>query len=406
MMRRPFKVVPIGPKGVRHSGPDRERRVAVIDVGSNSIRMVVYDRLSRTPIPVFNEKVLCGLGRALSETGRLSPDGKAQALDNLARFNRLLEGMAVDRVDVLATAAVRDAADGEDFITEVRRRCDLPVSLISGTEEARLSALGVLSGIPDADGVAGDLGGGSLELVGLDGAVIAEQETLPLGPLRLMDAKNRKAKARRLVDDTLAGQAWLDRYRGRAFYPVGGNWRALAKLHMGRAGHPLTVIHQYTVPAAEIAQLADAVAKQGKSALERLPGVPKRRAETLPYAALVMAGLLGRLQPQTVVFSALGLREGHLYDLLPAEDQARDPLLAACADIAHRLDRFGHAELIADWTAGLFADEDARFARLRKAADAIVAKAAESHFRLRERLILIKVCGGSNRPRAEGYQSP
>jgi exopolyphosphatase/guanosine-5'-triphosphate,3'-diphosphate pyrophosphatase len=367
------------PIGAASDRPE-QGRVGVVDIGSNSIRLVVYDRLCRLPMPVFNEKVLCGLGRDMARTGRLHPDGVMLALGNLARFTRLLQGMGVERVDVLATAAVREAEDGATFTEEVRRRCGLDATVISGAEEARLSAMGVLCGAPGADGVMGDLGGGSLEVVGLDKGGIGPQETLPLGPFRLMDAAGGRKAARALVDQELSGRKWLDDYRGRTFFPVGGAWRTLAKLHMDERGHPLRVIQQYAVPGKDMAQLAGLIAGQGRSSLERMAAVSKRRADTLPYAALVLQALLEKLKPKQVVFSAFGLREGHLYDLLPPGQQAEDPLLHACTAIARRLDRFDHGEVIADWTAGLFdktaggaaggaaAGADERLAVLRRAA--------------------------------------
>jgi len=360
-------------QAVPRIGPIRRSsrgRVGVVDIGSNSIRLVVYDRLGRAPMPVFNEKVMCGLGRALSQTGLLDPDGRRMALDNLTRFTRLLRAIGVDGVDVLATAAVRDAQDGGAFVEEVNRTCGLEVAVISGAEEARLSGLGVLSGIPQADGVMGDLGGGSLELVGLDGGAIGEQATLPLGPFRLITDKGSPAKARPRVEAALAEQPWLERYRGRRFYAVGGAWRAMAKVHMAKRDHPIHVIQHYAVPTADMAALADIVARQGRASLERLAGVSKRRLDALPYAAMVLSRLIAVLEPSEIVFSAHGLREGHLFDLLAVEDQGLDPLVAACGDAARRVDRFGSSDVgwMSDWIAPAFADDPQRFARLRLAA--------------------------------------
>lgn len=346
----------------------RTGRVGVVDIGSNSIRLVVYDRLSRAPMPIFNEKILCGLGRDLARTGRLHPEGLDMALRNLTRFRRLIDGMGVRHVDVLATAAVREAEDGKAFVAKVKRRCGLTVSTISGLEEARLSAMGVLSGTPGADGVMGDLGGGSLELVALDDKDAGRQVTLPLGPFRLMAGGGTRSEIRARVDAMLAEQGWLSEYRGRAFYPVGGAWRSLAKVHMARSKYPVHVIHQYAVPAEELRQLASLIARQGKASLDRLPAVNKRRLETLPHAALVLESLLKAMAPSEIVFSAYGLREGHLFDQLSEKDRLADPLLHTCSEIAHRLERFGAATGIARWTRPLFADETPAAARLRKAA--------------------------------------
>ena len=358
-----------------------DRRVGVIDIGSNSIRLVVYDSLSRVPFPVFNEKILCGLGRSIAQTGRLHSDGVVQAIDNLTRFKTLLGGMGIDHVDVLATAAVREAEDGPAFVADVKRQCDLDVTVISGEEEARLSAMGVLSGNPGADGVMGDLGGGSLELVGLNiGEIGSDQTTLPLGPLRLMDIKGDPGELRPIIDHQLDGLSWLDDFRGRTLYAVGGAWRSLARVHMEKRDYPLRIIHEYVAPAKELTQLAGLIAKQrSKGSLERLAGVSKRRLETLPYAAMVIEGLIERLRPASVVFSAYGLREGHLFDLLEPADRARDPLIDACAGIAHHSDRFGQEVRAAEWVAPLFAEESAEEARLRRAASLLSDIAWSEH---------------------------
>jgi exopolyphosphatase/guanosine-5'-triphosphate,3'-diphosphate pyrophosphatase len=347
------------------------RRIAVIDIGSNSIRLVVYDRLARAPVVLFNEKVMCGLGRGLERNGRLAPEGVRLALDNLARFSRLITAMGPVDVHVLATAAVRDAVDGAAFVAQIGHLTGLSVRLIEGIEEARLSAQGVLSGTPGADGLMGDLGGGSLELVGLDrGVVRPGQVTLPLGPFRLMEAGGGKFTAAvKAVDQALEALPWLGDYRGRAIFPVGGSWRAIAKSHIERIGHPLHIIHHYTADAAALADFAADMARQGRQAAEKL-GVSRRRSDTLPYAALVLDRLIRRVQPRVVIFSAYGLREGLLYDLLSAAERAEDPLLSACASLAGRMGRFGDGQggALAGWTRGLFAGEDGAGARLRQAA--------------------------------------
>lgn len=343
-------------------------RVAVIDIGSNSIRLVVYDSLKRAPVPLFNEKVLCGLGRGVENDGQLNPDGVKQALAALERFACLARSMGVGRLDVLATAAVRDASDGDAFIQTVAERTGLQVRVISGEEEARLSALGVLSGQPAADGLVGDLGGGSLELVALDRGVVGERVTLPLGPLRLMETGKAGAiSLPKRIDQHLEGLGWLDSVKGRPFHPVGGGWRALAKLHMEQTSHPLHIIHQYSVPVAEMRDFATLISRQSRSSLERMQG-SKKRIDTMACAALVMERLLRAAQPSRVVFSAFGLREGHLFSLLSPEEQRQDPLLASTADWARRFSRIGDPSLLFAWTGGLFAGEDDQGVRLRHAA--------------------------------------
>lgn len=358
----PMPVHKLGPIDRRHMPAHKTGRVGVIDIGSNSIRLVIYDKLSRSPIPVFNEKVLCGLGRDLAQSKRLYPPGVTLALDNLKRFCRLLQGMGVGNVDVLATAAVREAEDGDAFAARVNRDCGLTLQVISGEEEARLSAMGVLCGIPAAEGVMGDLGGGSLELVGLDGGQMGSHVTLPLGPFRLMGRiEPREAEARQHVDTVLGRLGWLSDFAGRTLYPVGGSWRAIAKIAMARAKPPIHVIHQYTIGGGDLQELCGLIARQQKTSLERMAGVSRRRIETLPYAALVMERLLARLRPERVVFSAFGLREGHLFDLLEPEERARDPLLVTAREVAadHARYGFGSAGQFEPWIAPIFVGEDA-----------------------------------------------
>jgi exopolyphosphatase / guanosine-5'-triphosphate,3'-diphosphate pyrophosphatase len=345
-------------------------RIGVIDLGSNSIRLVVYDGLSRAPATLFNERVLCGLGRGLGRSGRLNVDGRRMALDNLARFVLLARQMRVARLDVLATAAVRDAEDGAAFVTEAIRRCKAPIQVLSGQEEARLSALGVLSGLPAADGVMGDLGGGSLELVELHDGKIGPQGTLPLGPLRLMElAEGDGKRAREAIEEALGSLPWLADCRGRAFYAVGGAWRAIARLHIEQSDYPLHVIHHYRVPAPEMIEVCRLISRQSRKSLEAMTTVSRKRLETLPLAALVLQRVLRESQASHVVFSALGIREGQLFGLLSEAQKREDPLIAATAALAQADARFDPlGDPLFRWMAPLFTDEEPELARLRQAA--------------------------------------
>lgn len=341
----------------------------MIDIGSNSIRLVVFDASSRSPLPLFNEKVLCGLGRGLDSTGRLSQAGADLALANLTRFVRLAQAMQVARLDLLATAAVRDADNGAAFVAEVERRCGVPVRVLSGEEEARLSALGVVAGIPEADGLMGDLGGGSLELVALDRGTLGDYATLPLGPLRLLEtASSDRGATRDLVETHLDRVPWLGGLQGRTFYAVGGAWRMLARIHMKQTGYPLHVIHHYTITRQSAEELARVIGRLGRRSLLSIQGLSRRRIEILPFAAMLLEGLLRRVRPERIVFSAYGLREGHLFSQIRPEEQSRDPLLSACAEIAAVQSRFGAlGPLLQDWIDPLFATDGAAERRLRLA---------------------------------------
>lgn len=310
------------------------RDVAAIDIGSNSVRLVLYRLEGRAIWTVFNEKVLAGLGRELAATGKLSVEGSAQALTALKRFAAVIEGVRPALVFVAATAAVREAADGQTFCETVAAETGLQIRVLSGEEEARYAALGVLAGIPDADGVAGDLGGSSLELVRLAGGKVERGVTLPLGPFSFADEgefdadRLREAIARRLKPAA--------DFRADTFYAVGGAWRTLAQVHMEMNAYPLRIVHQYAMNADEVLATAGLVARASKASLEKWPGVSKKRSETLPHAALVMEGLVHRLGLKRIVVSAWGVREGLLYEALEPDIAAADPLLAGSSALGAR----------------------------------------------------------------------
>jgi exopolyphosphatase / guanosine-5'-triphosphate,3'-diphosphate pyrophosphatase len=357
----------------RRSAPHRPRRrrgpVAVIDIGSNSIRLVVYDGVSRAPRMLFNEKVLCGLGRDIDRSGRLHPEGVKQAKENLRRFVALARAIPVSRLDVLATAAVRDADDGADFVRDVERASHLRVKILSGVEEGRLSAIGVVAGIPDANGLMGDLGGGSVELVPISGGQVGPAASLPIGPLRLGDIAADDRRLRDAVDDHLDELSWLDGRQYPAFYAVGGAWRALARIHMEQSGYPLHIIQQYTLSRGTAEDFLDLVARQSKKSLDKIAAVSRKRLETVPFAARVLHRILKRTQPRRLVFSAFGLREGHVYALLDEEEQHTDPLIVGAAGMARTHRRFGaEGEELFAWTHPLYPNEAPDLRRLRHAA--------------------------------------
>ncbi len=357
---------PIAGASAAHS-PHEKGRVGIIDVGSNSIRLVVYERASRAPLPVFNEKVLCGLARGLDATGRLNPEGVEMALANIDRFVTLAHNMKVTSLDLLATAAVRDAADGADFMRQLASRPGIVAHTVSGQDEARYSGYGVICGIPDADGVMGDLGGGSLELVSMSKGHLGASSTLPVGPLRLMSSG--KGDPRKIVADSIDGVRWLREEQGKTFYAVGGAWRSFARLHMEQAGYPLHIIHQYEISADEARAVARLIAVQSAKSLEKMPGVSRRRVDTLPLACLALDKLLVALKPRSVVFSAFGLREGFYYSRLSETERASHPLIAFAEEQGVGWRRFDLSpQEIFDWLTPAFADESAGDRVLRIAA--------------------------------------
>ncbi|MFM2129171.1 MAG: hypothetical protein RL477_717 [Pseudomonadota bacterium] len=362
----------MAPPATPQTAPRRDLAplVSVIDIGSNSVRMVVYSGDGRTSVPVYNERTLCGLGKALGKTGRLDPEAVSAALAHLARFSEIMRAMGVRRIEALATEAVRAASDGADFVAAAERVLGSPITILDGATEAETSAFGVISGIPGADGMMGDLGGGSLEIVALDAGRPGQRASLPIGALRLREATDGDVgKAEKIVDAAIARVDWLGRIRDRTFYPVGGAWRAFAAVRMGQENYPLHVIHQYALGEAEALALLRLVAHLSPKSLARIPRVPKARLKTLPLAAVVMERLLVAARPRRVVFSAFGLREGWLYRGLDPALREEDPLLAAAGDIARRESRFAMPGPQLDaWLDVLFPGEEPRLRRLRRAA--------------------------------------
>lgn len=279
------------------------REAAVIDIGSNSVRMVLYRLEGRAIWTVFNEKVLAGLGRDLPSTGRLSPAGVALALTTLRRFAAVLEGVKPAYTFVAATAAVREAIDGPDFCGRVAAETGLNVRVLSGEEEAHYSALGVIAGDPTARGVAADMGGSSLELIRIGEPDLKPGVTLPLGPFSLADAGGFDVGRLRTRIATILKPV-AGTFASTDLHAVGGGWRSLAQLHMAQSNYPLKIVHQYAMSADDALGVARLVAQQSRQSLDRLPGVSRKRAETLPYAALVLEGLIERLGLKTIHFSA------------------------------------------------------------------------------------------------------
>jgi exopolyphosphatase/guanosine-5'-triphosphate,3'-diphosphate pyrophosphatase len=307
------------------SGPAWD--AAVIDVGSNSVRLVLYRVEGRAVWTVFNEKILAGLGRDIALTGRLSAEGVEAAMAALRRFAALVAAIKPDRVFAVATAAARDAEDGPAFCRRVRAETGLDLRVLSGAEEARYAALGVLAGAPASIGIAGDLGGASLELIRLGEP--DQGVTLPLGPFAFRDTgRFDPDRIQSQVERRLKPHA--ERLATPLFHAVGGAWRNVALLAMRMSAYPLEIVHQYELTRREALEAAHVIARQSVRSLEKIEGISKRRLETLPHAAAVLEGLVGALGVERVVLSAYGLREGVLFEAMPEAVRSQDPLIEGC----------------------------------------------------------------------------
>ncbi|SFT47970.1 Ppx/GppA family phosphatase [Sedimentitalea nanhaiensis] len=305
-------------------------RVGVVDVGSNSVRLVVFDGAARSPAYFYNEKIMCGLGAGLSESGRLNPLGRQRALAAIRRFQHLAKGMDLPPLTAVATAAVRDAEDGQDFRDEVMRETGLRIWVIDGEEEARLSAQGVLLGWPGAYGLVCDIGGSSMELAEVKGGRVGKRVTSALGPLKLAGIKGGKRGRKIQIQDTLVRLSeQMGQQRDRLFL-VGGSWRAIARIDMLRRNYPLHVLHEYRMTARDVRATIRFIEKCDPEQVRNDAGVSSARMALVPMACEVLERLVRTFKPKDIAVSSYGIREGMLYEQMPQRLRDRDPLIEAC----------------------------------------------------------------------------
>ncbi len=305
-------------------------RVGVVDVGSNSVRMVVFDGAARSPAYFYNEKIMCALGAGLGVTGHLNPEGKLRALSALKRFQLLAEGMKLPPLTAVATAAVRDASDGPEFQRQVLTETGLKLWVIDGEEEARLSAQGVLLGWPEADGLVCDIGGSSMELAEVRNGRVGRRVTSPLGPLKLLAIKGGKKALRQHIAGIMGGLVEKIGRDNKRLYLVGGSWRAIARQDMERRGYPLHVLHEYRMTPKAVRATVKWIAANDINELRARTGTSEARMSLVPIASEVLRQLLKSFSPKEIDVSSYGIREGMLYEQMPERLRRRDPLIEAC----------------------------------------------------------------------------
>lgn len=344
------------------------RRAAIIDIGSNSVRLVVYAGPTRAPQPIFNEKLMVGLGSSLATTGAIEKRAFDRAIAGLARFKALVEAMEIADLRCVATAAVRDASNGDAFLAAARD-IGLDIALLSGRDEARASGMGVISAIPDANGIVADLGGGSLELVRVRDGSTRHHTSFPLGVLRLEALQQKHGNGfSRAIMKKLAKANWPGDDHGLPLYLVGGSWRALARYDMMLARDAMPVVSGHIMPVSTALKLHRRLRSASPTELARIKGLSSARVGTIPAAAALLIPLVQQLQSSRLIVSASGLREGLLYQDLPPNIQAQDPLIVAAEAEGRRFARFEpHGAVIDQWIAPLFKDDPHADARLRLA---------------------------------------
>ncbi|MXQ08824.1 exopolyphosphatase [Alphaproteobacteria bacterium GH1-50] len=344
-------------------------RIGVVDVGSNSVRLVIFDGAARSPAYFFNEKVMAGLGAGMAETGKLNPEGKARALSAIKRFQLLAQNMGIAPLTAVATAAVREAEDGPAFREEIRRETGLRLWVIDGEEEARLSAQGVLLGWPGAKGLVSDIGGSSMELAQLADGRVGKRISSKLGPQRLKNIPGGKKGVKAHIRTEIKKLVDVVGNEPKRLFLVGGSWRAIARIDMDRRGYPLAVLHEYRMTRKDVLATVDYIANADLEELRLRTGLGESRMSLVPLASLVLKEMVKQIKPGEIAVSSYGIREGMLYEQMPQRLRDRDPLVEACRFIEQKDARIpGFGRRLYDFVSPLFGARNAPAKRLIKAA--------------------------------------
>lgn len=347
---------------------NKSHRSAVIDIGSNSVRLVVYAGHSRIPSTIFNEKILAGLGSELATTGNIGAENFDQAIRALKRFKILCEELQVSDVNIIATAAVRDAHNGAQFV-DAARDIGLEIVIIDGQQEAHYSALGVMSAFPRQDGIMADLGGGSLELAQIMDGKIVQKISVPMGVLRVQKwYEEGYEKLYSKFQDFTEKLGWNDVHDCENLFLVGGSWRTLAHIDMDETNYPLRVVDHYKIDLERSRSMDKLLEKRGDENFNKSLGISTSRIKTLPQAAALMRCVSELFEPQSINISAFGLREGILFSKLDDARQSLDPLLIGTREFSRTQRRFhGKKSDLNLWISGIFQDDNADMKRIRKA---------------------------------------
>jgi len=346
----------------------RASRSAVIDIGSNSVRLVVYAGHRRIPSTIFNEKILAGLGSELAITGNIGTESFDRAITALKRFKALCDEFRTDSVDVIATAAVRDANNGHEFVQAVQD-IGLDISIIEGKEEAYYSALGVMSAFPHSDGIMADLGGGSLEIAQIYDSEVIQKVSLPMGVLRVTEwCAEGYEKLNTVFQKYLRDLEWKEIEAPPPLFLVGGSWRALARIDMDYRNYPLRVVDHYIISNENALEMNDLLDETYDNEHCHNLGISSLRIKTLPQAAMLMRVVADNFRVNEGHISAFGLREGILFSKLDEEDRKLDPLLIATDEFARTQRRFHEKKAdLNRWLSPLFQDDRKNLSRIRQA---------------------------------------
>ncbi|MAI97720.1 MAG: exopolyphosphatase [Rhodobacteraceae bacterium] len=328
-------------------------RTGIVDIGSNTVRLVVLEGPSRSPRYFYNEKSSCGLGIGLPQTGRLNPKGVKKAVKAIRRFIAITTKMNLKNIYFIATAAVRDSIDGPQFVNRLEEQFDIKIKVISGKEEGILAASGVLMSWPNANGIVCDIGGSSLELASLKEGKIKHSQSFELGPLALDDFQT-PVKHIIIAEKLIKTKERFPNFV-RDFYLVGGCWRAIARIHMSRCRYPLKVLQGYKITVKALNETLDFITCTNISAIAKITSSSHERLKLLPNACEVLRVLIKKFQPKYILFSGYGIREGLVYQCLNSEVREMEPLLEACKYLENNRSRFpGFGESLFKWLLPIF----------------------------------------------------
>ncbi len=306
----------------------RHQPIGVIDIGSHSIRMVIYRHYGRYPLPLFNERVTVKLGEGLDNNETLSPEKIELGLSTLRRFSHIMQAISLERTFVIATAAVRRAKNATDFTEPAEDILGAPVTILSAQDEARMVTLGLTANLQDISGLIADLGGGSLELVLVKNGNAQESTSLNMGHL--------SSRTKTEIVSLLNSVGWLKKLSGAPLYGIGGSFRALGSAYVKRTGYPLFLLHGLELKSGTVMDILASL----KGDSPDLQGVPVGRRASIGMAAEIMSSLIECSGVGKITISGTSIRDGIVACMDKSAKPKKDPLLSACNEIASHSQRF------------------------------------------------------------------
>ena len=299
-----------------------DRPFAVVDLGSNSARMIVFRLREREHLDVLEDaRAPLRLARDLRDGEALGPDAIARTLEALHDFRAVADGAGATRIIAVATSAIRDAVDGDTLVRQARR-LGFPVQVIGGDLEARLGFLGAVHDLSVTSGFTMDVGGGSLELSRFVERKLDASWTVPLGSLRVSDrflendppTDKELRKLRDHVAGQLAGTGTSELGKHQDLVGIGGTVRNLAKVDLRRTDEPLPLLHGYELSERRLAAIADDLAERSMKRRAQMSGLNPDRADSIVGGVFVVLGVMRHLGARRLIVSSRGLREGLALD--------------------------------------------------------------------------------------------